>query len=292
MKIKTLALILFCKISLVHARGGSVIGNGAGVVENNFQFAYTSLKMTISECLMMMNCEMSTSENKILKKITQTIQKNTSNPNRLVFISAAQRPGFFDTTRSEKHRVAKTGLTPDYPIYVNTEALYTADGQPALGYSTIVSILSHELGHQSGEKSHSKLDIIGSKLKSAVMRNTKTHAVQLGRDQKVIEVMIIQLHQPEMTSEVFVSWQGVGSMMLTENLAKAVFCHHFDGAEKIDEIDNGHFTSLSEVDQAGTASFGFGAWVHYSCGDGKKRAYVELLVTEDLKVSVLQVREF
>ena len=68
----TLLLLSFSSFSFewISNGGGTVIGNGAGLVESNFQYAYDSLKKILPHCFQKNVCDLLDEEKKIIKSIT------------------------------------------------------------------------------------------------------------------------------------------------------------------------------------------------------------------------------
>ncbi len=289
-KIFTLALML----STACWAGGSVIGNGAGIVENSFQYAYLTLSTTIVECLEQQRCEMSPAELKTLAEMKQVLEFNKSNDNRIQFVSEKDHPDFFNTGEGQVHRVAKTGLTPQDPIYINLDLLYTEAGRPALDFSTIISILAHEVGHQSGEESHAKLDIIGSKLKKVTLDKIRTHDVEVGPNKELVEVTIINQSLPYRTSDINFSWQNAGSSSVTTSLMQRIHCKSPTSTLASVQIDNGHFTQISV---SPTLQVGFAAWVHITCFSAGTSLFnaetknLSAVITKDLNFRIMSVED-
>lgn len=293
MKTKIFALIFLIQ-SAVWA-GGSVIGNGAGIVENTFQFAYQNLHSTFSECITQAKCELTETETLLVKNMRKVIEINRSNENRILFVSEKNQPGFFKTADNENHRIAKTGLDAATPIYVNLDLLYSTDGKPAFDYVTITSILVHELGHQTGETSHAKLDIIGSKIKKNILKKIQNHSTVLSEEQ--IEVSIINRHFPFRTSDISISWQNVGSVTATKQALETVMCHNPNNTLAGIEILNGHFTFLKKMTAEKSAHFGFGFWAVLTCYSKESESFqqeqrqVQVEVNRELQIRTLAVQD-
>ena len=292
MTIKTLSAVL-C-ISCTSWAGGSVIGNGAGIVENNFQFAYLSLTTTVAECLQQQKCEMSPAELKALTSMKEVLDLNRSNEKRLQFVSEKDHPDFFNTGEGQVHRIAKTGLTPVDPIFINLDLLYSAEGRPAFDLSTAVSILAHEVGHQSGELDHAKLDIIGSKLKKVTLEKVRTHDVEVGPTNERVEVSIINQTFPYRTSEVTASWQNVGSVLVTKALMDQIHCRKNGATLASVEIDNGHYTKIFSQPEF---AVGFAAWVHITCYSPATESFssetkgIEAIFNKKLQFQLISVKD-
>lgn len=274
---------------------GSVIGNGAGLVENMFQFAYQNLHGTFSECIAQAKCELTEAETLLVKNMRKVIELNRSNENRILFVSEKDQPDFFKTADSENHRIAKTGLNSATPIFVNLDLLYTPDGKPAFDYATITSILVHELGHQAGETNHAKLDIIGSKIKKNIHKKVQSHAVQLSEEQ--IEVSIINRHFPFRTSDITIAWQNVGSIAATKQVLATMTCKNPDDSLAGIEILNGHYTFLKKMTPQKSAHFGFGFWATLTCYSELSESFhqeqkqIEIEVNRGLVIRTVAVQD-
>ena len=266
--VRTLLSTCFLAPQLVrtisYARGGSVVGNGAGVVENNFQYAYSMLPSLISTCAVNSVCALTNSEKILLEKIRIIAEANASNADRLIFQDEGEDRTFFETGLSEKHRIAKTGLTAKDPIYVNTEMLYDGDGKTRLDYPLIISILVHEIGHQTGEKDHAILDILGSKLRKLAFDKISPHMMQVGRSQAV-DVTIINTESPVRSSEFYFSWQNTGSIKATAALTSRLACAKPEAVISGIEITNGSFFPTRPLNNNTLSEVGFSVWVKLFC---------------------------
>lgn len=155
--------------------GGSLGGNGAGIVEQNAMFAYQSLPRAISQCLNMPSCALSPSERGLLVRIQgRVLASQRSGEAKIKFVSATEKPGFFDTAPGQFHRFARTELR-DSLIYFNTDQLYTAGGQPAVEMPALSAILVHEFGHQVGFEDHQQLDVLGAKVRLQLAAQSVEH---------------------------------------------------------------------------------------------------------------------
>lgn len=165
---KKLFIILFALAVLNSqpTRAGGYAGNGGGLVEQNFNFAYATLPRLIDGSLVTIPYQFNEMESSILRRIALIASENVSNAKRLIFLSGQKHPEIFNTSPEELHRLAVTTFTPGDTIFINGDLLYSADGKPTLALGEMISILTHELGHQAGEENHQLLDIIGSKLRN------------------------------------------------------------------------------------------------------------------------------
>jgi len=291
-KISFLFVTLFSITGL--CEGGSVVGNGAGLVEHNFQYAYTTLASTVRSCYENKDCGMSDTENIILKNILSVVSVNASKTDRILFVSEKEKPGFFETGPNERHRIAKTGNSAETPIYVNVDALYDQSGKPLLDYPTIVSILAHELGHQAGELDHAFLDIIGAKLKRVLEVKMARHRTEVGNPSQVVEVMIMNFNSPLRTSEIVFSWEGSGSRKVTNELIENLRCTDPEAGFAGFELHNGHYFILEPQFQNGTA-LGFNLWAYAFCYSRSEnmvrleKNQMRFRLNQDLKVELIDV---
>ncbi len=148
------------------ARGGSVVGNGAGLVESNFVFAYRMLPQIIDSCLKNPSCSDPSADRQALTAIQKVIAQSfsTAIDEKLQFVSNKETAGSFDLAADETHRIAKTCLDTTCPVFINTDLLYI-EGKPAIDFGTAVGILFHEFGHQAGLENHMYLDSIAARLR-------------------------------------------------------------------------------------------------------------------------------
>jgi hypothetical protein len=256
-----IGVLVFCR--LAWAGGASIVGNGAGLMENSAQYAYLFVTKTAQKTLVTEAATLPARERAILEEIVRIGQLNSSNSERLIFISEKDNPGYFDTGITERHRIAKTGLSPSDPIYMNLDLLYTEDGKPAVDMGTLVSILAHEMGHQTGETSHAALDIIGSKLRREFLQNSRSHALKLSGGKRQIEFLIVNSSVPFRSSELLFNVDGVGSESLSASLMAQLRCSGETSELAGFQFTNGHFEAVSEVGDSFRVGFAF--WVEFDC---------------------------
>lgn len=293
---KTLILISSFVSAIAIAGGGSVVGNGAGLVENNFQYAYSTLSSMINNCFALENCSLTPSEEAMLIKIQNVIYYNSANADRLKFVSEKDQPGFFTTGPNEEHRIAKTGLTPDSPIYVNVDLLYDENGKPTLEYPRIISILTHELGHQTGEENHAMLDILASKIQKAVSQKMASHWMDFGNPVQSIEILVLNYSQPIHSSEILVAWQKVGSKKISTDLAPHLKCSSPADSLSGIQISNGHYY-MTDTEHTENPRIGFAMWVQLFCYSSTdkvvriEKASAKIEILKDLGVEVIEVKK-
>jgi hypothetical protein len=252
-KIMTICLTISC-INLAQARsGGSVVGNGAGIAEQNFEYAYLSIEKLSEECMQNNACDLSEKEKILLQKISKITEKNNLKPNTILFVSESKHPDFFTTGPAEKNRIAKTMLDASSPIYVNRELLYDTDGSPTLNFPAIVAIVTHELGHQTGETDHKILDALGAKLRFMVERRIQTYDIEASEKNNTVVSITVLNHEvnSKKDAELNVAWGNIYSRSLTKNIVENLSCiSRFDSLIGY-EILNGHFGYIEDDYEVG-----------------------------------------
>lgn len=146
---------------------GDIVGNGGGLLEQNFLLAYYSLQTAIENCLTLEECYSSVNQRLILKEINQLFIDKIRNKTPLVFIKNSDTNNFFYDEYDQTERVAKTGFSKKYPIFINLDVTTNiVNDVPAM-----LGIIIHELGHQAGIVSHNFLDQLGAKIRKMWLSN-------------------------------------------------------------------------------------------------------------------------
>ena len=179
------ATVLYAKSTMA----GGYAGNGGGLVEQNFNFAYASLPRLIESSLVTIALQFNETESAVLNKIAVIAAQNISNAKRLTFLSGQKHPEIFNTSPEELHRLAVTTFVPGDTIFINGDLLYSDDGKPTLSVGEIISILTHEVGHQSGETNHQFLDVIGSKLRNYYNQSSLKYEINKGENVLTFSVL-------------------------------------------------------------------------------------------------------
>lgn len=140
---------------------GDMVGNGGGLLEQNFYQAYYLVQSAIENCLYDATCDLTLDQKELLRKINQTYILKIDQELPLIFLKESQSNGFFNEDSNKESRLAKTGFSEKFPIFINTTlALSITENIPAM-----IGILIHELGHQAGVLSHSALDELATKVR-------------------------------------------------------------------------------------------------------------------------------
>jgi hypothetical protein len=264
-KIITLfVLILTFSVLAKETGGGVIVGNGAGYAEGLFQQAYQSLPIVLNSFISTNDTTFTKEEISLLEKINLIAKNNNSKKDRLIFLSENDHPGFFTTGATELHRFAKTFATTDSPIFINLDWVYTDEGKKSLNHSSVIALLIHEIGHQTGELNHLELDILGAKVKTYIDGQTNQYNFNFlnsQREKSTISFLITNLEQPKKTS--FLRFKSAKSEWtnLTTALLHNLQCDDSRSEVYSLELSNGHFTF--DKDQ----QLVFQAWIQFSCSD-------------------------
>ena len=190
----SMLLLMVILASHANAGGGSEVGNGAGLAEVNFAFAYTNMGRYLDACLASSSCQVTEQEKVTLSYIKAALPleqaRNAGHP--LVFKSEQQESGFF--VIDGLLRVAKTGDEVGSSIYVNLDLIYTNETNPPqpAGVLTATAILIHELGHHQGIKNHQQLDLLGAKVHAFLVDHTRAGKISsLGCDDLITCVIAV-----------------------------------------------------------------------------------------------------
>lgn len=256
----------------IQAFAGGIVGNGAGLVEQNIFYAYDALAKAIESCTDLPQvCGVRSSDVVVLSKISQISQSRASSPERIQFVSEAERPGFFDTDLVQAHRLAKTGNTPADVIYWNRDQLYLKDGSPALDIPALIAIWIHELGHQAGYADHAYLDQLGAHVRFLVANTLTEVAYQTSTLN--LKVLIVNFSGVTGQAELFVT-DGVQSVSLTSFVRESAGCASGQPALGWG-LTNGHWMS-GLATSSGQSDLPFSAWLKVRCeNEGQVEEFVE-----------------
>jgi|GEM_PF-6255978 len=148
-------------------QGGDWVGNGAGLGENSFRFAYGNLDRYISLCFESSVCQLSKTQKAILQKISDALPLERRNTQQLGF---TDDQSYFNSGKGGNtfHRVAVTQAFVGAKIWVNNRLLLaqeqTGEELRAISVPQAVGILIHEMGHHHGITSHEDLDTLGAQV--------------------------------------------------------------------------------------------------------------------------------
>lgn len=284
---KLIVVITLFAVTLAQA-GGSFVGNGAGLMENRFQYGYMSLSKLLMNCLINNDCGLTAQERKIVEAASGVILKNVSRADKFVFVTDKQMSDLADLPMNEPHRIAMTGLTPDDPIYINVDMLYDISGRPQLDYGAVVALIFHEVGHQTGETSHQLLDVIGAKLRVKLEAETLVYKFELYNLDK-IEVVMNNFSSPNKFAEIRISRNDHAMLSVGTHISKNFRCNDKKAKVTGYEFFNGYFTP---VFKGSKATFNFIANIHCVKANGQlnvERKNVKFDINGDNSMSNLEM---
>lgn len=235
--------------SAVTQAGGSFVGNGAGLMENRFQYSYISLNKILMNCLINNDCGLTSQEKTTVEAVAQILLQNISLANKFIFLTHKQFSEITTLPVNEPHRIAMTGLTAQDPIYINVDLLYDVSGKPTLDYGAVVALVFHEVGHQSGEMSHQLLDVIGSKLRLKLEEESLIYKFELLNLEK-LEVMISNFSAPNKFAEIRISRNHNSMTNIGAQVSKNLKCSDKKAKVTGYEYFNGYFTPVFQGEKA------------------------------------------
>lgn len=284
---KKLLIIPFLVSTFAYA-GGSFVGNGAGLMENRFQYGYMSLNKLLMNCLINNDCGLTAPEKNITATVSEIMLQKVSDPHKFVFVTDKQMSDLADLPMNEPHRIAMTGLAPNEPIYINVDMLYDINGRPQLDYGAVVALIFHEVGHQAGETSHQLLDVIGTKLRVKLEAETLMYKFELYNLDR-IEVVINNFSSPNKFAEIRISRNDNAMTSVGSNISKSFRCNDKKAKVTGYEFFNGYFTPVFKGTKA---TFNFIANIHCVKTNGQlsiERKNVAFDVNSDNSISNLQL---
>ncbi|MCO5142038.1 MAG: hypothetical protein M9962_02990 [Oligoflexia bacterium] len=171
------------------------------IARKRIHLAWDLLGPVIYSCLKQESlCYITNEEKNLLTKIATEHKNNNSNA-LIQFKSGKENPGFFDLN-SGTHRLAVTGSTPGSTIYINTDIIDPMTN--SLSLSTMISILTHELGHHFGIKDDAErtLDILGNKIAKRFEQNSE---ILIGEEKSSSKIETI-LFNPFLNPKLIKNW--------------------------------------------------------------------------------------
>ena len=218
---KAFLLILITTLTF-NIYAGDRVWNGGGLAEKNILWALVSLDKYIDNCLNGPYCNLTKKEKTLLKKIKKVHLTEPQGPNFIKFKSHIKNEENFDF--GEGIKLAKTKLKPGSPIFINKDLLYrNINGNvEAFTVAEAVSLLIHEIGHHTGEKNHTKLDLLGAKVGMVVERfSEKAPFFPTNNKIQVVSFNSDSLTQfPEIL--IYIDDQIIN---ITEKVKKEIECH-------------------------------------------------------------------
>lgn len=159
------------------ASGPDIIGNGAGLAEQNLTYIYRHLDRYLVLGLNQPHI-LDQGQRKVTQKILNIVLKNRFQKNSLVFLNSKVFDDFFNDILDPEERVAKTGFSSDFPIFINLGQVYKSNLEGEV--SSLLGILIHELGHQVGVSDHQYLDELAADLRDVFESHFSKVSIQRG----------------------------------------------------------------------------------------------------------------
>ncbi len=236
---------------------GDIVGNGGGLLEQNFMSAYYSLQTAIQNCLDNYECGLSSEETLLLKEINSLYVDKVFQERPIVFLSEKNAEGFFLTEDDQTSRVAKTGFTKDSTIFVNLDiAEAIVDDIPAM-----LGIIVHELGHQAGIANHSLLDQLGAKVRNQWSSNWKVLRFIMNKHN--LDVRLFSSEFNYINSKISYSFRGEVKS-LNNDIYEKINCLENEVVYGFN-LSNGHWRRPIQNDW--NSKIGIDYWINIYCQD-------------------------
>lgn len=262
-------LLLFASTSFAQSNGstwGSLIGNGAGLVEQNVTYTYIALPRAINSCLHLPGvCTITVKDAQLLTRIRNLAEATpAATQGRIQFVAESKQPGFFETGLGQAHRLAKTGTTAQDPIYWNTDQMYQSDGHPAVDVPALIAIWIHELGHQVGELDHQYLDRLGASVRTVLIN--QLFELKYQSDYGQIKVVALNYLGATAKADLYVS-DDVTVLRLSNQLDKQAKCANSQDSVLGWSLSNGHWSAHLQKADAKSQDYKlpFKAWLDVIC---------------------------
>ncbi|CBW25637.1 putative exported protein [Halobacteriovorax marinus SJ] len=243
---------------------GDIVGNGGGLIEQNFMSAYYNIQSAIQVCLNSYGCVDTEQERLLLREINQVYIEKINQERPILFVSEDIAGDFFKSEDDQTARVAKTGFSPETKIFVNLEeATLIANNIPAM-----LGILVHELGHQAGVASHSFLDQLGAKVRNLWEDNLSIYRIEMKREELDVQLFASELNYT--TSKIQYTYKDE-----TKSINPLIFNKIECGDDEIVygfNLSNGHWDRPHQVQTRTRVRLNF--WIDIYCQaiDGEIRS--------------------
>lgn len=214
---------------------GNVVGNGGGMSEGTFEYSYQILGRVVEDCLRDPYCLDEEHEYQLLRGVRDVFQQNIKMNNYIIFLDSEVHQNFFDDVNGRGPRTAMTGSKPMMPVFINTAHLYDALGAPRWDVGRSISLLVHELGHQTGELNDRYLDKIGQKVRRFLEADKTTLENKVNED--IVRVWMRNGERPSEQFELGVFWGGEERNLRDEVISNIKCPRGFD-------LDNYSFSNL------------------------------------------------
>ncbi len=263
-------------------RSGDTVGNGGGLLEAQAAYTYVNLSKHIISTFEQNFIEFSDEDQNVLMEILSGIVKNPG-PEKILFMSEKNHPGFFFKEGIDPApRVAKTGFSLDFPIFINRDMVYRNIDMNSRYW---IGLLIHEMGHQVGVRNHSYLDELGAKV-VAVSEMNRTELGFIMAPRKIVEVSLYNHDFIDGTPDFTVSHNGhLHSVTDWRNASLQETCGpalSFSGVS----LSNLHWKDRG-VNGPGTAmTIRAGAWAEVKCMDQRAGVFYNRVVDVEIELEI------
>lgn len=282
---KSFLAVCFCFLMMTtqfaysaNKSGGDRVGNGGGLAEQNFIFTLQVLPDYIDRCLDSIDCRINIEDRIYLVLIRELAESIEDSKSEFIFLSGKEHPEIFHNENDPEVRLAKTGSTPDAPIYVNLDLLYLRNGSGELKIMevpTMVGNLIHELGHQVGNLDHSYLDSLGAKVRHYLISDRNAYIYPVRGE--YLEIIVNNFEIPSFP--VIYIRNDKKTLLLDLELERKITCER--GMPIGATLTNGHWVR-------GKTERVFKAWLATHC---QQEETIEI-VDKDLEVRVKEDLSF
>lgn len=244
------------------SNGGEIIGNGGGIAEGTFEYAYQILASVLKDCIDSGYCVEDAKDLELLTEIRDIAKQNVQNSQYLIFLSGEDYMSLFEDKSSGEIRTAVTGLKPQSPIFINTNHLY--DEKTAVSswsVASAISLLVHEVGHHTGTSDHVYLDRLGQKVRRFF--EIDTTSIEQTFSSNEAKVFIWRSSEKSYKFDIFFFWNEMRFDLRNYRVESRLCPENFDVTEI--EFSNLHWkrTSFNKVD--GRFIVPFSVWAKGHC---------------------------
>ncbi|MCF8059540.1 MAG: hypothetical protein K9K67_09605 [Bacteriovoracaceae bacterium] len=272
---------------------GDTVGNGGGLLESQAYFYYHNLVKHIISSFEQHFIEFNLTEKKVLLAILDILKKEDRN-GKILFLSEFRYPNFFHTLGFDPApRIAKTGFSPEFPIFVNLDAIYRSNSNPRFW----IGVLIHELGHQAGVAHHGFLDELGSKVMNVSEMN-KSEIEMVIKENQVVELGYYNHDFIDGLPDLYVSYEqklhsiDIGESQIFNNICGEGL--NFGGVS----LSNLHWKDRGVFDVADTMKITAKGWASVKCLDEEAGIFydknldiqVEISIADELVNSRIQLK--
>lgn len=250
--------------------GADIVGNGSGRIELLANYYLRQLDQTISHCLNNKSCQATKADRFVLKEIRQVVLDSRQQNKKLIFLNGDDFERIFNSNFDPDVRIAKTGFNRKHPIFFNLTELYKIDNN-ALDRQ-LIAILVHELGHQTGIKSHSYLNEVASRVSFQFEQNL--HRLSLNFKNSFFELLTLHDRGPYDFAKIImtIDEQVFEVPYLTNDFKCVDPTHSLVGIN----LMNSHWKKITLTEENAIIPLGF--WANLYCEDPiKKETHSELI---------------